>query len=59
MKYAVMMGSGVMTYIPSFVRTGSGIQQLRGREDLREQTRRPRGDLIQAHFYFLKIKKVG
>jgi hypothetical protein len=28
MKYAVQMGSGVMTYIPSFITTGSGIQKL-------------------------------
>jgi hypothetical protein len=30
MKYAVEMGSGVMIYIPSFIRTGSGIQKLIG-----------------------------
>jgi hypothetical protein len=28
MKYAVEMGSGVMIYIPSFIKTGSGIQTL-------------------------------
>jgi hypothetical protein len=28
MKYAVEMGSGTMIYIPSFIRTGSGIQKL-------------------------------
>jgi hypothetical protein len=28
MKYAVEMGSGTMIYIPSFLRTGSGIQKL-------------------------------
>jgi hypothetical protein len=28
MKYAVEMGSGAMTYIPSFMKTGSGIQKL-------------------------------
>jgi hypothetical protein len=28
MKYAVEMGSGVMTYIPSFIKIGSGIQKL-------------------------------
>ena len=28
MKYAVEMGSGTMIYIPSFVKTGSGIQAL-------------------------------
>jgi hypothetical protein len=28
MKYAVEMGSSVMIYIPSFIKTGSGIQKL-------------------------------
>jgi hypothetical protein len=28
MKYAAEMGSGVMTYIPSFMKIGSGIQKL-------------------------------
>jgi hypothetical protein len=28
MKYAVEMGSGVMIYIPSFIKIGSGIQKL-------------------------------
>jgi hypothetical protein len=31
MKYGVQMGSGAMTYIPSFVKIGSGIQRLIGR----------------------------
>jgi hypothetical protein len=30
MKYAVEMGSGGMIYIPSFIKTGSGIQKLIG-----------------------------
>jgi hypothetical protein len=30
MKYAVGMGSGVMIYIPSFIKIGSGIQKLIG-----------------------------
>jgi hypothetical protein len=30
MKYAVGMGSGAMMYIPSFIKTGSGIQKLIG-----------------------------
>jgi hypothetical protein len=29
-KYAIEMGSGVMTYIPNFVKIGSGIQKLLG-----------------------------
>jgi hypothetical protein len=28
MKYAVEMGSGAMTYIPSFIKIGSGIHEL-------------------------------
>jgi hypothetical protein len=28
MKYAVEMGSGAMMRIPSFIKTGSGIQKL-------------------------------
>jgi hypothetical protein len=30
MKYAVEMSSGVMIYIPSFIKIGSGIQKLIG-----------------------------
>jgi hypothetical protein len=30
MKYAVQIGSGVMIYIPGFVKTASGIQKLIG-----------------------------
>jgi hypothetical protein len=30
MKYAVEMGSGAMTYIPSFLKTGSAIEKLIG-----------------------------
>jgi hypothetical protein len=28
MKYAVETGSGVMVYVPSFMKIGSGIQKL-------------------------------
>jgi hypothetical protein len=31
MKYAVEMGSGGMTYIPSFINTGSPIDKLVGK----------------------------
>jgi hypothetical protein len=30
MKYAVQMASGAIIYIPSFIKTGSGIQKLIG-----------------------------
>jgi hypothetical protein len=33
MKYAIEIGSGAMIYISSFIKTGSGIQKLMGRED--------------------------
>jgi hypothetical protein len=36
MKYAVEMGSSAMIYIPSFVKTGSRIQKLRGEETDRQ-----------------------
>jgi hypothetical protein len=28
MKYAIVMGSGAVLYVPSFMKTGSGIQKL-------------------------------
>jgi hypothetical protein len=30
MKYAVEMGSGAMIYIPSFIKTGSGMKLIMG-----------------------------
>jgi hypothetical protein len=30
MKYAVEMGSGGVTYIPSFIKIGSAVQKLMG-----------------------------
>jgi hypothetical protein len=33
LKYAVEIGSGSMIYIPSFIKTGSGIQKLLCREN--------------------------
>jgi hypothetical protein len=30
MKHAIVMGSGAMIYMPSFINTGSGIQKLIG-----------------------------
>jgi hypothetical protein len=50
MKYAVEMGSGAMTYTPSFIKIGSGIQKLIGGYT---QTHRQLGDLISL-LYFLK-----
>jgi hypothetical protein len=46
MKYAVEMASGGMTYIPSFINTGSGIQKLLGGGGTQQ------GDLISLHLFF-------
>jgi hypothetical protein len=43
MKYAVEMDSAAMIYMLSFIKTGSGIQNLIGGE---AQTHRQQGDLI-------------
>jgi hypothetical protein len=32
MKYDFEMGAGAMTYIPSFIKIGSGIQKLKRRD---------------------------
>jgi hypothetical protein len=46
MKYAVEMGSGAMIYIPSFIKIGSGIQELIGMDT---QIDRQEGDPISLH----------
>jgi hypothetical protein len=33
MKQVIEMGSGTMTYIPSFIKIGSGSQKLKGGRD--------------------------
>jgi hypothetical protein len=38
MKCAVEMGSVAVTYIPSFIKTGSGIQKLMGEGGIHRQT---------------------
>jgi hypothetical protein len=53
MKYAVEMGSGAMIYIPSFIKTCSGIQKLIWADT---QTHRQHGDYIRL-FLFLKNKE--
>jgi hypothetical protein len=40
MKYTVEMGSGVMIYVPSFIKIGSGIQKLIGGIHRHTQTAR-------------------
>jgi hypothetical protein len=58
MKYAVEMGSGaiIYSYIPHFLNTDSGIQNLIGR--IHRDRDRQLGDVI-SFFYFLKIKEAG
>jgi hypothetical protein len=46
MKYAVEMGSGAMIYIPSFIKIGSGTQQLIG------GIHRQHGDIISLFLFF-------
>jgi hypothetical protein len=53
MRYAVGMGSGAMIYVPSFIKTGSGIRKLTGGDS---QAHRAHGHLI-AYFYFYKQGK--
>jgi hypothetical protein len=49
MKYAVEIGSGAMIYIPSFIKIGSAIQKLMGRDT---QTHRQNGDRIRLISFF-------
>jgi hypothetical protein len=50
------MGSGAMIYVPSFIKIGSGIQNLIGGYT-HTYTHRQQGDLISL-LYFFKIMKV-
>jgi hypothetical protein len=55
MKYGVEIGSGVMTYTPSLIKIGSGIQKLIGRDSQTDSM-----VTSQAYFFFFfKIRKVG
>jgi hypothetical protein len=54
MKYAVEMGSGSIIYVPSFIKIGSGIQNLNGGIHRNTDSMRTAGLLL-----FFKIKKVG
>jgi hypothetical protein len=55
MNYAVEMGSGAMTYIPSFIKIGSAIQKLIGGK------RRHTDSMViaKAYVYFFKRRIVG
>jgi hypothetical protein len=50
MKYAFEMGSDAMIFIPSFIKTGSGVQKLMG--GIHIQTHRQHGNLISLHLFF-------
>jgi hypothetical protein len=54
MKYAIERGSGVMIYIPSFIKIGSGIQKL-----MWGDTHTDSMVNALAYFHFFKIGKVG
>jgi hypothetical protein len=58
MKYTVKMGSVAITRTPSFIKSGSGIQQLREWGFTDTQTHRQHGELIGL-LLFLKTRKVG
>jgi hypothetical protein len=54
-KYIVEMGSSGTIYVPSFIRTGSGIQKL-----IAGIHRHRDGKVISlAYFYFFKIRTVS
>jgi hypothetical protein len=52
--YAVEIGPGAMIYMPSFIRTGSGIQKLIGGFTVTKTARRSH----KPTFNFFKISKV-
>jgi hypothetical protein len=74
MKYVVKMGSGAMIYIPSFLKIGSDIHKLRGRNSqthrqLRVRTclrsfyqnkksRLKRKEMCQTRVLIIKIKGI-
>jgi hypothetical protein len=55
MKYSIEMDSGVMLYIPSFIKIASCIQQLLGGTQADTQ----QGDLVSHYLFFSKIREVG
>jgi hypothetical protein len=57
-NYTVEMELGAMMYTPSYIKVGSGIQNLIGRIDIQTQTHRQEGNLIILLLFF-KIWNVG
>jgi hypothetical protein len=54
MKYAVQMGSGTMTYIPSVIKTCSGIQNLYGGIHRQAMGHTDSKVIKQAYFHLFK-----
>jgi hypothetical protein len=52
MNYALEMGSGVIIYIPGFIKISSGIQKLIGETHADTQTHREEGELISLFLVF-------
>jgi hypothetical protein len=57
MTYAVEMGWGAMICIPSFIKTGSRIRKLSGRDGIHRHTGSM--GITWSHFYFVELWKVG
>jgi hypothetical protein len=57
MKYTIEMGAGAMIYVPSFIKTGSGIQKLIGANS-HKHGHTDNMLISKAYFYFFKIRKV-
>jgi hypothetical protein len=55
MKYAVEMGSGAIIYIPSFIKIGSAVQNLKPGDT---QIHREHGNRI-SRLLFFNTRKVG
>jgi hypothetical protein len=56
-EVAVEMASGATIYMPSFLKSGSGVQELlRGRED--SQSCRQHGDLIRLLLFFENMENM-
>jgi hypothetical protein len=56
MNYAIVMGSGALIYVPSFIKIDSAIQSWYGGGIHRHTDSKV---VSYAYFYFFKIRKVG
>jgi hypothetical protein len=55
MKYAAEMGSSAKTYIPNFIKIGSGVQKLMGGGYTYANTQTTR----RSYIFFFKMRKIG